>query len=142
MAGAISCSVAGSFRPPEESAAARDCPDGPLKLRAAKAPYRVHCVSPPSQAEFEFGAPGNGADGLDAWQRQRLEAMRTLAGQVGLPLGREVEVRLVDGVTLRGRLRLREEVLVLDALELGRLEFEVDKVRFGHGEIASCLRLD
>lgn len=47
-------------------------------------------------------------DGYAAWQQQRLQATKQISQKLGLPLGHEVELRLLDGVILRGRLRLRE----------------------------------
>ena len=65
-----------------------------------------------------------------------------LARRLGLPLGREVEVWLKDGVRLRGLLRLKEAMLFLENVDERSLELAVGKVDFRHADIESCVRMD
>src|SRR5689334_17187536 len=68
------------------------------------------------QGELGFDQPAHRQqaarlDGLSAWHRDRALAIRKLAEQFGLPLEHETEVRLKDGVVLRGILRLQDLLL-------------------------------
>jgi hypothetical protein len=99
-------------------------------------------MNPPGQPEFNFEGGGAGATGLDAWHRQRRAAVQELAGKLGLPLGQKVEVRLVDGVILEGELRLQDEVLFLDHLDVANIELVVGRVNFRHSEIEACVVRD
>jgi len=94
-----------------------------------------------SQPEFDF-SQSTGGDGLDRWHQQRERASHRLARRLGLPLERQVEVWLKDGVRLRGKLRLKESMLFLEALDEHDLELAIDKVTFHFAEMESCLRLD
>jgi len=58
-----------------------------------------------------------------------------------LPLGQQVELRLLDGVILKGRLLLKEELLFPEMQELGNVELAIGRVTFKHSEIESCIRL-
>lgn len=53
-----------------------------------------------------------------------------------------MEVWLYGGVRLRGKLRLREEVLVIEEERVRHLELLVDHVAFTYREMESCVRLD
>lgn len=99
-------------------------------------------MNPPAQPEFNFEGEGAGSSGLDFWHRQRRAAVQELAGKLGLPLGRKVEVRLVDGVILEGELRLPEDVLFLEHVETANIELVVGRVNFRHSEIAACVTRD
>jgi hypothetical protein len=99
-------------------------------------------MNPPGQPEFNFEGGGADATGLDAWHRQRRAAVQELAEKLGLPLGRRVEVRLIDGVILQGELRLQEETLFLDHVETANIELAVGRTNFRHSEIEACVRLD
>ena len=57
-------------------------------------------------------------------------------------MGREVEVWLRNGIRLRGILRLREDLLFLEAPTEVHLDLVVDGVVFRQGEIESCVRVD
>jgi hypothetical protein len=80
-------------------------------------------------------------DGYAAWQQQRLKAMKQISHSLGLPLGHEVELRLLDGVILKGRLRLKEELLFPELTDLGNVELAIGRATFRHSEIESCIRL-
>ena len=83
----------------------------------------------PFQPDFDFSAqPAH--DGLNHWRQQRERASHRLARKLGLPLGRQVEVALKDGVVLRGELRLKEETLFLDSVDEHSLELTVGRVDF------------
>jgi hypothetical protein len=98
-------------------------------------------MNPSVQGEFDFNAdPGH--DGASTWRRQRQEAVLALAEKLGLPLEQHVEVRLLDGVILQGRLRVREETLFLDRVDTANLELAVGRATFRHGDIEACVRLD
>ncbi len=93
-----------------------------------------------AQGELSFG---NGSDaGLKQWLENRRRATEQLARELGLPLRHLVEVRLKDGVVLRGVLRLREELLFLDGPVKADLELEVNRVNFLCSEIEACVRQD
>jgi len=68
--------------------------------------------------------------------------VESLARRISLPLGHEVEVWLVGGVRLRGKLRLKEEMLVIEEDAARHLELVVDRVPFVYREMESCVRLD
>lgn len=57
-------------------------------------------------------------------------------------MGREVEVWLRNGIRLRGILRLREDLLFLEAPKEVHLDLVVDGVIFRQGEIESCVRVN
>ena len=60
----------------------------------------------------------------------------------GLPLGHRVEVWLRGNIQLRGRLRLKDEVLFIEESAVNHLELVVENVPFTHAEMESCVRLD
>jgi hypothetical protein len=93
------------------------------------------------QAEFDFAATGR-PEGLTAWQEARRQAVRAVAEKLGLPLDQDVEVRLADGVVLRGRLHLGEETLFLDRVDTANVELRIGRATFRHSEIEACVRLD
>jgi len=72
----------------------------------------------------------------------RRVAADELARRMGLPLGHEVEVWLVGGVRLRGKLRLVENLLFIEEDRVRHLELMVDRVPFAYREMESCIRLD
>jgi len=92
------------------------------------------------QTEFTFRADSD-RSGLDSWHEEQRQARKELARQLGLPLGRTVEVWLRDGVRLRGVLRLHEEQLIVEEARRYQLELQVDRVVFKHGDVESCLVL-
>lgn len=99
-------------------------------------------MSTGEQLEFNFPAAGDTDDGLSVWRKQRRVALDQLAKQVGLPLGRCVEVRLVSGVILRGVLRLSGDRIPPDATRTANLDLSVNGVSFRHSEIEACVVQD
>jgi hypothetical protein len=105
-------------------------------------PSNVH------QLEFGLGDrdadtnPDLKKDGLAQWHADRNAAAQRAAADLGLPIGRSVEVWLRGGIRLRGVLRLRDTVLVVEERAAWNLEFEVDHVSFRPSEVESCTRLD
>jgi hypothetical protein len=93
------------------------------------------------QAEFNFDA-GTAGDGYARWLAARQLAASELARRLNLPLQHEVEVWLVGGIRLRGKLRLREEMLCVEEYHVRHLELAVDHVPFKMSEMESCVRLD
>ena len=65
------------------------------------------------QGEFGFDSTQSEA-GHDRWLAVRRVAAKELARRISLPLGHMVEVWLRGNVRLRGRLRLRDEVLFIE----------------------------
>ncbi len=93
------------------------------------------------QGEFNFQA-GVGEKGHQLWLASRKTAARELARRLNLPVGHEVEVCLVGGVCLRGRLRLKEDSLFVEEERVRHLELLIDRVSFTCREIESCVRMD
>ena len=81
-------------------------------------------------------------DGLNRCHQQRQDAQRELAMELGLPLGRAVEVWLKDGIELHGVLRLKETLLFLDNVKEADIEFRVGSTNFNYADIQSCVRTD
>ena len=94
-----------------------------------------------AQDEFNFGTKGAG-EGCGHWLAQRQQALVELARQVNLPLNHQVEVWLVGGVRLRGKLQLQEEMLFVPEDHVQQLRLRVDQVQFLIHEMESCVRLD
>jgi hypothetical protein len=93
------------------------------------------------QGELDFGSRGEPReDGMALWRRERETQQLEMARKLGLPIGREVEVWLQDGVRLRGKLRLHEESLLSPECT-EQLRLEVDRTVFVAGEIERCLRI-
>ena len=92
-----------------------------------------------AQFNFESNLP---KDGLTSWHSQREQASRALALKLGLPIGHPVEVRLKDGVVLRGTLRAGEVLFDLENFSRGKVALQVERVVFSCSEIESCVRLD
>ena len=95
----------------------------------------------PTQGQFNFEADGTD-QGYTQWVTGRRMAVQELARRMNLPLGHQVEVRLLGGIRLRGRLRLEEEVLFIDEERVRHLGLVVDNVPFIYRELESCVRLD
>jgi len=94
------------------------------------------------QLEISFDAAATAEQGYAQWQEQRRAAMQQLAQKMGLPLKRQVEVRLLSGIVLRGVLALRAEGLFIADKRDFNLELVVDGVPFSAAEIESCVRCD
>jgi hypothetical protein len=94
-----------------------------------------------AQGEFDFDS-GSSGGGYTGWLAQRKRAMADLARQIHLPLDHQVEVWLVGGVRLRGKLQLQEGRLFLGNDDVQHLGLLVDNVPFAIHEMESCVRLD
>jgi hypothetical protein len=93
------------------------------------------------QGEFDFTS-GSVGEGYTRWRAQRKLAIGEMARQVNLPLDHQVEVWLVGGVRLRGKLQLQEGRLFLGNDDAQHLGLMVDHVPFSIREMESCVRLD
>ena len=93
------------------------------------------------QGEFNFET-GAGEWGHQRWLAGRKAAARQLARQVNLPVGHEIEVSLVGGIRLRGHMRLKESMLLVEEERARYPEFVVDHVSSTYGEIESGVRVD
>ena len=94
------------------------------------------------QLELGFGGSADRPSGLDRWRRERENALRELARELGLPLGHRAEVILTDDTKLVGVLRLAEDELIINPKRDWKLLLRIDRCTFTAAEIASCLRLD
>ena len=94
-----------------------------------------------AQDEFNFDT-GTANEGYSRWLAGRKLAAVELARSLNLPLHHEVEVWLIGGIRLRGKLRLSEEMLFMEEDHLRHLELQVDHVPFKMREMESCVRLD
>ena len=94
-----------------------------------------------NQGHFDFDTSANG-EGYTRWLAGRQMAAEELARRIHLPLGHPVEVWLHGGIRLRGKLRLREEMLLIEEDRVRQLELIVDNVTFTYREMESCVRLD
>jgi hypothetical protein len=93
------------------------------------------------QGQFNFEADGTDL-GYTRWLTGRRMAVEELARRINLPLGHQVEVWLLGGIRLRGRLRLEDEILFIDEERVRHLGLVVDNVAFTYRELESCVRLD
>ncbi len=93
------------------------------------------------QGEMNFADPAT-EQGYNQWLAGRRVATETLARRIHLPIGHQVKVWLHGGIRLRGKLRLREEVLFLEEERVRHLELVVDEASFVYRELESCVRLD
>jgi hypothetical protein len=99
--------------------------------------------SAPKKNQGEFSLDSKASDrGYVQWLAGRRVEVEALARTIGLPLGHEVEVWLVGGVRLRGKLRLAENLLFIEEDRVRHLELIVDKIPFAYREMESCVRLD
>lgn len=93
------------------------------------------------QSEFQF-SPADDGQGYTRWLAARRDAARELARRLNLPLGRQVEVWLIGGIRLKGRLLLREEQLFVEEDRIRDIQLMVDHVVFTSSELESCVCLD
>ena len=93
------------------------------------------------QREFRFGGEAP-ETGYSNWLAGRRVAIHELSRQLNLPLGHQVEVWLIGGIRLRGKLRLEHEVLFIEEERIRHLGLVVDHVNFAYREMESCIRLD
>ena len=94
-----------------------------------------------SQSEFNFDTASSG-EGYTRWLTGRRVAVEELARRIHLPLGHEVEIWLYGGVRLRGKLRVKEEMLFIEEERVRHLELMVDSVPFTYRDMESCVRTD
>ena len=94
-----------------------------------------------TQPEFNFDS-AKGELGYAEWVAARRVAAQELARRMNLPVGHQVEVWLYGGVRLRGQLRLREDLLLVEEERVRHMELMVDRVPFTYREMESCVRLD
>jgi hypothetical protein len=97
---------------------------------------------PPDQGELDWNAKPGGVDGLEAWHRQRRDAVRDVGKALGLPLGRTVDLELKDGCRMRGLLCMAEDGLFIDASRERPPLLRIDRCTFLPGDIARCVRVD
>lgn len=93
------------------------------------------------QSEFNF-EPKSGQDGYARWLAGRQVLAEELARRIHLPLGHQVEIWLYGGIRLRGKLRVREEKLLIKEERVRHLELMVDGVPFTYRDLESCVRID
>ncbi|MEO8350228.1 MAG: hypothetical protein ABI680_00765 [Chthoniobacteraceae bacterium] len=86
-------------------------------------------------------APEANNDGLSAWRAERARANEELGRRLGLPVNHGAEIRLGQGIVLRGILRLAEETLWIEATR-HTLLLRIDSLTFRFGEIESAIRTD
>jgi hypothetical protein len=83
---------------------------------------------------------GSGSErGFLAWQEERRRQVHSLALQLGLPLGRHVEVRLFSGAVLCGRLHLSDEELWLPTTPDNITNIYVGNTLIRRQDIDSCV---
>ena len=93
------------------------------------------------QSEFNFEQPST-QDGYTRWLTGRRVLAEEVARRIHLPLGHQVEVWLYGGIRLRGKLRVKEEMLFIEEERVRHLELMVDHVPFTYREMESCVRID
>lgn len=94
------------------------------------------------QSELLFTRTPTGRDGYEIWQEQRRAVVLEASRVLGLPLGREVEVELRDGVSMRGVLRLADDGLFLEVTREKPPMLRIDQCTFHPREIVTCARVD
>lgn len=92
-----------------------------------------------TQPELPWETSAEGTDGLSSWYWERDKQRRELSGKLGMPLGAEVEVVLVGGIRLRGRLELADENLWIDTRRDVRLQLRIGACTFGLSEVETCV---
>ena len=93
--------------------------------------------------QFEFAFSDGSPDAQDAmpWRAEWMRAAEVLCRRLAVPLNHRAEVRLIQGLVLRGRLCLAEEQLWPDG-DRDRLVLRIGQATFRLGEMESVLRLD
>jgi hypothetical protein len=93
-----------------------------------------------TQLELIFDAPAGGATpGWDQWRAEREREMFELSREIGLPLGRHVEIELANGPVLRGRLLIDEPTLFLPNRRLSDLRLRIGRAVFEVAQVAQCV---
>jgi len=80
--------------------------------------------------------------GITRWHRELAENAHEVADKLGLPVGRLVEVRLKDGVIVKGNLRVGEVVQSLKIFDRNKVALQIGGLVFFYAEMESCVRLD
>ena len=93
------------------------------------------------QILFDFQAAPKGADSLSSWRESRAREVEKACNRLGLPIGKNAEVRLKSGTTLRGLLRLAEETLWIEA-DRKTVILQIAEATFHISEIAAAVRAD
>jgi hypothetical protein len=96
---------------------------------------------PAAQLEITFDSAVNNG-GFQSWLDARRLAMTKLAAQLGLPLGRTVEIWLKGDVRLNGVLQLAEAPLFVDERRNLELELRIDRCTFTPRDIEACVCVD
>jgi hypothetical protein len=94
-----------------------------------------------SQGELNLDGANN-AGGYIQWLESRQVATAEVARRLGLPIGHVVEVWLVGGIRLRGKLALQEDVLFIEEERVRHMGLRVDNISFTWRELESCVRID
>ena len=98
------------------------------------------------QLEFDFaGADSSHGDGYRTWKQERAMQLHVLSEHLGLPLGRKVELTLLEGAVLKGTLRLVEERLWIeekDRRDALQVQLCIGRVEFTARDVASCVVVD
>ncbi len=96
-----------------------------------------------SQLEFNFDdAPPAPDKGMDSWRATMNDTRQKLSRRTGLPIGQLVQISLVSGIAVNGKLLVQDEWLEQGGAHPERIVFEVDGVSFLMKEIASCVRIE
>lgn len=94
------------------------------------------------QSLFDFQAtPPAMADPLSTWRESRAREVERMCRRLGLPIGRNAEVRLKSGTTLRGLLQFAEETLLVET-DRKTVIFRIAEATFHMSEIAAAVRMD
>ena len=112
-----------------------------LRSKIALKPAIHRLVNAP-QFEFDFEVTKT-SDGLDQWRQDQRTAATATARDLGLPLGRKVQVSLSWGPPLHGHLLLHEpELFNPRRSDVKKLMLCVDGVPFAFPEMTSCVTVD
>jgi hypothetical protein len=90
--------------------------------------------------DFQAAAP-NAADALSSWRETRAKEAERVCHKLGLPIGKNAEVRLKSGTILRGMLRLAEEMLWMEA-DRKAVILRIEEATFHISEIGAAVRVD
>jgi len=90
---------------------------------------------------FDFQATPKAADSLSVWREERAREVEKACYHIGLPIGKNAEVRLKSGTTLRGLLRLAEETLWIEA-DRKTVILQIAEATFHISEVAAAIRAD
>ena len=93
------------------------------------------------QIEFSFSPKPDRPPPDSGYETEWRVAAETLCREIGLPLKQLVDVRLLQGPILRGKLRLDSDQLWPKG-EQAPLVFRIGQTTFGRAEIESVVRLE